>query len=138
MSGSPWGVTNSTDVANVGPTNGNNRPKLVGNPILPSSQRTLDHWFNTDAFQAQPIGTVGNAPATVGWGPSQRRLDLSLFKDINLHGGTRLQVRYEVYNLTNTANFANPNTSLGNSNFGRISSTSGIPRQMQFAAKVLF
>jgi hypothetical protein len=35
-------------------------------------------------------------------------------------------------------NFANPNTTLGNANFGRIGSTSGIPRQMQFAAKVLF
>ncbi len=37
--------------------------------------------------------------------------------------------------MINTANFAAPNTALGNSNFGRISSTSGIPWQMQFAAK---
>jgi len=138
MSGSPWGVTNSTDVANVGPTNGNDRPNLVGDPILPKSERTLDRWFNTAAFEAQPLFTVGNAPPTVGWGPSQRRIDLSLFKDITLSGNNRLQLRYEVYNLTNTVNFANPNTTLGNANFGRISSTSGIPRQMQFAAKVLF
>jgi hypothetical protein len=47
-------------------------------------------------------------------------------------------LRWEVYNVMNVANFANPNTLLGNSNFGRISSTSGIPRQMQFAAKLLF
>jgi hypothetical protein len=138
MSGSPWGVTNSTDRANVGPTNGNDRPNLVGDPILSGSERTLDRWFNTAAFEAQPLGTVGDAPATVGWGPSQRRTDLSLFKDISLSGTNRLQLRYEVFNVLNTANFAAPNTSLGNSNFGRISSTSGIPRQMQFAAKFLF
>ena len=138
MSGSPWGVTNSTDRANVGPTNGNDRPNLVGDPILSESERTLDRWFNTAAFEAQPMFTVGDAPPTVGWGPSQRRMDLSLFKDISLSGNNRLQLRYEVYNVLNTANFAAPNTALGNSNFGRISSTSGIPRQMQFAAKVLF
>ena len=138
MSGSPWGVSNSTDRTNTGPTSVNDRPNLVGDPSLPNSERTLDRWFNTAAFEAQPLGTVGNAPATSGWGPSQRRLDLSLFKDVNLRGATRLQLRYEVYNLTNVANFANPNTSLGNANFGRISSTSGIPRQMQFAAKFLF
>ena len=138
MSGSPWGVTNSTDRANVGPTNGNDRPNLVGDPILPKSERTLDRWFNTAAFEAQPLGTVGNAPSDIGWGPSQRRIDLSLFKDITLIGDNRLQLRYEVYNVTNTVNFANPNTTLGNANFGRIGSTSGIPRQMQFAAKFLF
>ena len=138
MSGSPWGVSNSTDRANVGPTNGNDRPNLVGDPRLSESERTLDRWFNIAAFEAQPLFTVGNAPPTVGWGPSQRRLDLSLFRDINLRGSSRLQLRWEVYNVMNVANFANPNTLLGNSNFGRISSTSGIPRQMQFAAKLLF
>ena len=99
----------------------------------------MERWFNTAAFEAQPQFTLGNAPTTVGWGPSQRRLDLSLFKDITLRGNTRLQLRYEVYNVTNTANFANPNTALGNAQFGSISSTgNAIPRQMQFAAKLLF
>jgi hypothetical protein len=138
MSGSSWGVTNSTDRANVGPTNGNDRPNLVGDPILPKGDRTLNRWFNTAAFEAQALGTVGNAPSDIGWGPSHRRIDLSLFKDISLSGSNRLQLRYEVYNVTNTVNFANPNTTLGNANFGRIGSTSGIPRQMQFAAKFLF
>jgi hypothetical protein len=39
----------------------------------------------------------------------------------------------------NVANFASPSTALGNAQFGSISSTgNSIPRQMQFAAKVLF
>ena len=80
----------------------------------PRASGRVQRWFNTAAFEAQPQFTLGNAPPTVGWGPSQRRLDLSLFKDINLRGNTRLQLRYEVYNVTNTANFANPNTALGN------------------------
>jgi len=136
QSGRPWGVTNATERANTG---GGDRPNLVGDPILPESERTVQRWFNTAAFDAQSQFTLGNAPTTIGWGPSQRRLDLSLFKDINLRGSSRLQLRWEVYNVMNVANFANPNTALGNAQFGSISSTgNSIPRQMQFAAKVLF
>jgi hypothetical protein len=136
QSGRPWGVTNSTERANTG---GGDRPNMVGDPILPKDQRTVQRWFNTSAFEAQPQFTLGNAPTTVGWGPAQRRLDLSLFKDFALRSDARLQLRWEVYNVTNVANFANPNTALGNAQFGSISSTgNSIPRQMQFAAKVLF
>ena len=89
--------------------------------MLPESQRTVQKWFNTAAFEAQPQFTLGNAPTTVGWGPSRRRIDLSLFKDVNVRGNTRLQLRWEVYNLTNVVNFSNPNTALGNAQFGSIS-----------------
>ena len=52
---------------------------------------------------------------------------------------TKLQIRVECYNVTNTPSFANPNGALGNAAFGTISSTgNSIPRQMQFAAKLLF
>ena len=67
-------------------------------------------------------------------GPSQRRLDLSLFKDLDLKGQSRLQLRLEAYNAVN---FSDPNGALGNAAFGTISSTNGTPRQMQFAAKLL-
>jgi hypothetical protein len=66
-------------------------------------------------------------------------IGLSLFKNLPLGGATSLQLRAEVYNLTNTPNFANPNSQLGNPAFGTISSTgNSIPRQMQFAAKLIF
>jgi hypothetical protein len=43
------------------------------------------------------------------------------------------------YNLTNTPSFANPNATLGAPGFGSITSIgNSIPRQMQFAAKLLF
>jgi hypothetical protein len=112
---------------------------MVGNPELPKDQRTVDHWFNTDAFQPQPLFTLGNAPATVLHGPPQRRVDLSVFKEFAVGGSKQLQLRYEVYNLTNIANFQNPNSQLGSPAFGSISSTgNSTPRQMQFAAKLLF
>lgn len=59
-------------------------------------------------------------------------------KDVTLPRHARLQLRLEVYNVTNAANFANPNGALGNAAFGTISGTIGTPRQMQFAVRVLF
>jgi hypothetical protein len=136
QTGVPFGVTNSTALANTG---GNDRPNLVGDPELPKSERTPQRWFNTAAFQAQPAFTVGNSPATLMHGPSQRRLDLALFKDLKLHASSTLQLRYEVYNVTNTPSFQNPVNTLGSANFGSLTTTGlAIPRQMQFAAKLLF
>jgi len=55
-------------------------------------------------------------------------------------GGTRkLQLRAEVYNVTNTPSFGLPDFNFGSTGFGSISSTgNSIPRQMQFGVKYLF
>ena len=92
QTGVPFGVTNSTALANTG---GTDRPNLIGDPELPKSERTPQRWFNTAAFQAQPAFTVGNSPPTVLHGPSQRRLDFALFKELKLHASATLQLRYE-------------------------------------------
>jgi Carboxypeptidase regulatory-like domain len=135
QSGLPFNVTNSTARSNT--SAGNDRPNLVGDPTLDNP--TVDQWFNVAAFAPQPINTIGNAPRNVLHGPPQRRLDLSLFKDFALAGATRLQVRLEVYNVTDTPSFANPNAGLGAPGFGSITSTgNSIPRQAQFAVKLLF
>ena len=135
QTGLPFDITNAAARANTG---GNDRPNLVGDPSL--DQPTIGRWFNTAAFEAQPINTIGDrvVPRNYLHGPPQRRLDLSLFKDVPLHDTWRLQLRVEGYNVLNTTNFANPNSALGNSNFGTITGTRGTPRQMQFAAKLLF
>ena len=57
--------------------------------------------------------------------------------------------RVEFFNLTNTPQFANPNTSVGygdptllnptaSASFGQITSTATNPRIIQFAAKYIF
>src|SRR5262249_34259915 len=121
-------------------TGGADRPDLVGDPSLDSP--TVSQWFNTAAFQAQPANTLGSStvPRNSMHGPTQKRLDISLFKNVALNGTTTLQLRVECYNITNTPVFANPNGALGNPAFGTISSTlaGSTPRQLQFAAKLLF
>ena len=63
---------------------------------------------------------------------------MSVFKDVVI-GTQRLQLRLEVFNVTNTPSFAVPDGALGSATFGRITSTANnLPRQFQFAAKFLF
>jgi hypothetical protein len=132
----PFDVTNQNAAVNNG---GTDRPNLVGDPNLPKSERTVDRWFNTAAFERQPAFTAGDAPRNMMTGPAQRRLDLSFFKNVDLGGARRLQVRWEIFNVLNTANFAPPNSLLGNPQFGRITSTgNSIARQMQFGARFAF
>ena len=135
QSGLPFNVTNSTARANT--SAGNDRPNLTGDPTL--SSPTVEQWFNIAAFTAQTINTIGNSTRNPLHGPPQRRLDLSLFKDLSLSASTKLQFRAECYHVTNTLSFANPNAALGAPGFGSITSIgNSIPRQMQFAAKLLF
>jgi hypothetical protein len=76
----------------------------------------------------------------VGFGPNQSAVNMSLFKTFKLTETWNLQFRTEAFNLPNHPVFGNPNTSFGNANFGKITSTAGVytPRQIQFALKLLF
>jgi hypothetical protein len=57
-----------------------------------------------------------------------------------------LEFRAEAFAVTNTAEFANPNQNLGDSNFGRVTATLGVGdagsaggnRSLQFGAKLMF
>jgi len=132
--GTPFTVTNGSARANTG---GADRPIQVGNPEL--ANPTIAQWFDVTAFVAQPVNTVGTTGNNTLHGPSFTRFDLSLFKNVALTGPWRLQLRAEIFNVFNTPSFANPAAALGNAGFGSITSTgNNIPRQMQFAAKLLF
>jgi len=131
--GQPFNVTNQTSRANMG---GTDRPNRIASGKL--DHPTVQKWFDTSAFVPQALYTAGNSGPYILYGPTQRHLDVSLFKNFQLNESTRLQFRAESYNITNTPTFGNPNGALGNASFGRITSTLGTPRQIQFAMKVLF
>jgi Carboxypeptidase regulatory-like domain len=135
QTGIPFNITNAASRTNTG---GADRPNLIGDAKL--DDWTISRYFNTTALVGQTINTIGEqvVPRNYLHGPSQKRLDMSVFKDVALHSGARLQLRMEVYNVTNTPSFGNPNGQLGNAAFGTITNTVGTPRQMQFAAKLLF
>ena len=70
--------------------------------------------------------------------PGYAEVDLGVQKDIQLPGRTRVELRWEIFNLLNRVNFDVPNRIFGTtSNFGRIFSAQPA-RQMQFGLKFVF
>ncbi len=112
------------------------RPNLVADPSLPASRRTPVKYFNTAAFATAPQFTIGNASRNPVRGPAYRDLDLSLAKHTKLGEGTDLELRAELFNITNTPAFSQPNGSFGAAAFGSITSTTTDPRVTQIAIRL--
>jgi hypothetical protein len=136
QSGMPVAVTQTTN-NNAAFGFGVQRPNLVDDPTLPADQRTPTRWFNTAAFTAAPVFTIGSSSRNPVRGPSYRDVDLALIRRVPIHAGTALELRAEVFNLLNTPNFAAPNGVQGTAAFGTITSALD-PRVAQLALKLLF
>jgi hypothetical protein len=150
QSGIPANITLSTDRANIGIT-GQQRPDLVGGvPALncqpntagatPAARRQLINCYDPSGFALPAQYTFGNAPRNVLRGPNYKVTDLSLLKSIPLGKEVHFQIRAEVYNVFNRANFANPNTTFGAAAFGQITAlaTGATMRRVQVGGRLLF
>jgi hypothetical protein len=112
------------------------RPNMIGDPELPSGERTAERWFNTDAFAAPAPFTYGDTPRALSnaRGPGFAGVDLALTRDIALGSRSRVQLRAEAFNLFNRTNLNLPNTNFLSGEFGRIT-TADLPRRIQFGGK---
>ena len=133
--GFPITVT-ATDVSLQGPR-GVARPNRIGDG-KPSNQ-TIDHGFDETAFAMPAQGSFGNAGVGILRAPKYGNLDVSLGKKFPLSGSKYVDFRAEFFNFLNhpsfnppAVNFSAPNT------FGRITSTSSPPRNLEFALKFYF
>ena len=79
----------------------------------------------------------GNAPRNSVIGPGYANVDLSVAKGWSFGETTRLEFRWETFNLLNRANFDLPNRIFGTPNFGRVFSAKS-PREMQFGLRMTF
>ena len=100
------------------------------------ADRTPARFFNTAAFATAPAFVIGTASRDPLRGPAYRNLDLSLVKHTHITERTDLEFRAEMFDVTNTPVFAQPNGSFGNAAFGSITSTTNDPRVVQFALRL--
>jgi hypothetical protein len=118
------------------------RPDRVGDGNLSKDTRTLDRFFDLDAFQLLPnggvSGRVGNAGRNILYQPGIMNHDLQVFKNTRLREVHTLEFRWEMYNAWNHANWgaASANVEVPTT-FGKILSR-GPTRTMQFALKYTF
>lgn len=112
------------------------RPNIVANPSLTAGQRSPAHYFNTAAFATAPQFVIGTASRNPVRGPAYRDLDMALVKHTKLWEQTDLELRAEMFDVTNTPAFSQPNGSFGAAAFGSITSTTTDPRVVQFALRL--
>jgi hypothetical protein len=136
QSGIPLAVTQATNF-NAFAGFGTQRPNLVTDPKLPSSERTTARFFNTSAFAIAPQFTIGNSSRNPVRGPQYRNADIALIKRTYFGENLNLEFRAEVFNLTNTPPLGAPATVAGAAGFGSITSA-GDPRVLQFGLKLNF
>ncbi len=118
------------------------RPDLLREPLLGGNGLVAPRW-DRDAFD-WPLNTAKHAAQAPRFGSSAMNIlrgnavntsDLGIFKNFAFKENYRFEFRTELFNALNHTNFASPNTSVENPNFGRTFSTSIGPRTIQFGLK---
>ena len=141
----PWlnVTTGSVDAALSGIAN--QRANQVGAGIYGPGFR---QYLNPSAFALPATGARGNLGAGSIVGPGAVTVNMGLSRIFRLREKHMLEIRAEASNLLNSVNLGNPNTSVGTSSFGQITSTAGgaglgfvapgDPRIVQFVSKYIF
>jgi hypothetical protein len=137
QSGNPVNIvtsnSNLTDAPNTV------RPDVTGPIRIIGS---VDQWFDPSVFLA--VNRFGNLARNAVVGPAFHNTDVSLIKNVGLGGRSVLQLRADVFDVFNHANFGPPGNIVGSPTFGKITRTrlptgeAGSSRQIQLAAKVSF
>ncbi|NYF52440.1 TonB-dependent receptor [Tunturiibacter gelidoferens] len=141
---------------------GNSRPNQYR--ALKIVNRNIDHWYGTDpsaspctipgvdnglcAFGVPASNTFGNARNGNTRSPRYLNVDMSAFKDFAIVREQTLGFRFDAFNAFNIASYGNPDTNIGDNNFGNISNqgtANGIQqairsteRRLQFSANYRF
>jgi len=99
-----------------GNSRGTQRPDLVPgvDPYLNNGVR----WLNPAAFTTPQPGTFGNLPRNFLRGPGFWQADLMVSKDFVFANRQGVQLRAEVFNMTNRLNYENPAATLPNGTAG--------------------
>ena len=111
---------------------------------IPSSEQTVDRWFNTSGFETSTTRQLGSnyrtAPRQFPGVKTQglNLWDISVIKAFAIKEGVRLQFRTEFLNAFNHAQFGDASRSATNSNFGKITGQSNLPRNIQLALRLVF
>ena len=162
QSGLPFSIMDSAAGTLFGPATIYTTANLAPGTTLGDAGRTgsvssrINEFFNTSAFVPAPFvpdgglidgkypvsggGTIfGNLGRNILRGPDQQDFDIAAIKTTTLTDRVNLIFRWEIFNLLNRPNFANPSNDVSTpSTFGVISALTVNPRIMQYALKLQF
>jgi len=162
QSGRPFSILDSAAGTLFGPATLYTTGSLAPGATLADAGRSgsvssrVNGFFNTSAFVPAPFvpdggliddkypvsggGTIfGSLGRNILRGPDQQDFDIAAIKTTPLTDRVKLIFRWEIFNLLNRPNFANPSNDVSTpSTFGVISTLTVNPRIMQYALKLQF
>jgi hypothetical protein len=144
QTGLPFTLTTNYDASGLGNVPAlvaGNRPNLICNPN-DNAPHTFEAFFNVSCVQPNPTAagvsnTLGNAGRGIINGPSTKRADFSLFKNIRFNERFRLQLRGEVFNIFNHTNFRAINGNTTQGTYNQVTSVRD-PRNIQLGIKFYY
>lgn len=151
QSGTPLTIIDRNAGSVYGTYSFEHRAQLSGKPWATTGslyQRVKSGYVSAAAFTPAPEAPFGASAADTDFGnsssgmvrgPGQRDLDMAVERAFALKEVGSLRLRAELFNVTNTPNFNNPNRTVNTgSAFGTITSTANNPRIVQVALKYVF
>ncbi len=110
-----------------------------GNGITASNVSTP--FIDSKAFTLPAPYAIGTAPRVAAYnlyGPSNKDVDLSIRRYFAIKGNVKALLQADVTNLFNNVVFGGINTTVGNANFGTVSSQVNSSRDWQIVGKIEF
>lgn len=148
MSGTPFTVGSSGTSVNA-PGNSQTADQVKTEVAILGGHGVGQPYFDPLAFKAVTDVRFGNTGRNILRGPGSFNLDGSVFRNFRMTERFGLQMRMEMFGVTNTPQFGNPGATVSNmtlntdgsvralNGFTEITGASG-ERQIRFAAKITF
>ncbi len=95
------------------------------------------YWFDTSCFAAPAANYFGDSGTNIITGPGVNNWDIGVGKVIPVRESVNLQFRTEFFNAFNHTQFQNPDSTMTDTNFGRIT-TARPARELQLGLKLLW
>ena len=147
QSGMPFSVEISSDRANIGNISPHERPnyKAAGCSSDQVNVGNRNDYVNVSCFSFPAAGQLGSVGRNTLRSPGLNDFDFSIFKNQNLWGERKVQIRAEFFNVFNRTNFLASTVSVfngqGNVNTGNLAlqtPTATTSRQIQLGIKYIF
>jgi hypothetical protein len=154
LAGKPFSVfkNGGSDPSGQGLAGSSIRDDYDGSPIVYNT-RNPDHYVAIvpGQFSVPNSGTIGNSRRNMLKGPGLSQWDMALIKNVKINEKLTFELRWEVYNVLNRANFSlsSLNNTGTSSTFGAINQTpdvssgnpviaQGGPRNMNYTLRFIF
>jgi hypothetical protein len=139
--GNPFTLTTGNNNTSFNQSGANTQyPNVVGNPLNVPGGRSVNSWYNVNAFAVPAAGTYGNFRRNQLFGPGLSDVNFSLGKSFTLlrDRGIAFQIRADATNIFNHASFGQPDTAIGPGGDAKITDVTVGGRAMQLYGRLSF